>query len=149
MEALSDRYVLANLFACGVALALHVLTRMGVIMPGFGVVFVGMVVLLPLFAVTMATHPEARVTRIGPVVVGVRMDWRAIREWTPGWCLAVTGCWMAYVVWLLVTLEQPAHRDAFAPYGPILFTAVFAHLAWSGVGTRLGALRCAEARSKR
>jgi hypothetical protein len=135
----TDRYVLANVAGCAASLVLHVAWVVGWL-SGLGPLAVLVPATFLCFASTMATHPEARVSRAGPFVIGVWMSWSSIWRTVPRGSLAVTGCFLAYIAWFFVT-HRPATHDA----SPIPFfatmSAVCAHLFWSGVGTRLGALR--------
>lgn len=141
---LADHYVVANIVLCLVCLAVHAAVRVHTPLVAF--------LLFPptavCFGATMATHPDARVSRMGRIVVGVRMSGLDMLRTTPPWSLAVTGAFLLYI--------------AFDFYGPRMqadsaltnearfaasFTVICAHLAWSGVGTRIGGLRVAARRA--
>jgi hypothetical protein len=146
MGDLTDRYVLANLAGCALALAVHAALLAGVIAsPIFG--FAMFPLCFVVFLATMATHPEARVSRIGPLVLGARMDFSSILRTTPVWSLAITGAFLVYLGWLFITHRSAMQAETSPHLFAALFSAVCAHLFWSGVGTRLGALRVLRERA--
>jgi hypothetical protein len=138
MNDLADRYVIANAIGCVVALIVHVGVLHGLtVVAGFAM-FVPTFVC---FGATMATHPEAEVTRLGPIPLGVRMGAGVLWRTVPRWALAITACFIAYLGWFFFDHRAEMHGQYPPTAFASLFAGVCAHLFWGGVGTRLGALR--------
>lgn len=143
-SAARDPYVLANVIGFAAALSVHAALALGVLSsPVYGLALFPPT--LVCFGATMGTHPEARVKRVGWIVVGASMDLSSIWRTAPKWALAVTAALLAYIAWFAFRVRTDMVADAQPRQFVALFSAVCAHLLWAGVGIRLGALRLARA----